>query len=238
MSQYTLLTVGNPKTAKGKELGYAVAALHLAPSSLSGHNVCPMASAGCIAACLNTAGRGGIFRQGETTNTIQQARIRRTQMLYADRARFLALLQDDIRRFAIWCKVNGFKPAIRLNCTSDLDWFGMAPDMMAAIKAMGVVCYDYTKVPNRAKRASDDYHLTFSLSETNEPAAHDWLANGGRVAVVFRTAALPATFMGYPVVDGDAHDMQFLHPANCIVGLKAKGRAKHDTSGFVRDVSI
>jgi hypothetical protein len=61
MSQYELLTVGNPKTAKGKELGYAVAVLHLAPSTLSGHNVCPMASDGCIAACLNTAGRGGII---------------------------------------------------------------------------------------------------------------------------------------------------------------------------------
>jgi hypothetical protein len=205
MSQYELLTVGNPKTAKGKELGYAVAVLHLAPSTLSGHNVCPMASDGCIAACLNTAGRGGIFRAGETTNTIQQARIRRTQLLYSDRGKFLDMLERDVIKFVAWCEREGYKPALRLNGTSDLDWNGMAPNLMARIVCMGVVRYDYTKVPNRAQRVSNDYHVTFSLSETNEPAARKWLANGGRVAVVFRTAALPTHLprRHYPVVDGD-----------------------------------
>jgi hypothetical protein len=58
---FQLLTVGNPKTAKGEGRGYFTFILHLAPASLSGWNVCPMATAGCKAACLNTAGRGGIM---------------------------------------------------------------------------------------------------------------------------------------------------------------------------------
>jgi hypothetical protein len=58
---FRLLTPGNPKTEKGRGAGYWTFILHLAPASLSGHNVCAMATAGCKAACLNTAGRGGIM---------------------------------------------------------------------------------------------------------------------------------------------------------------------------------
>jgi hypothetical protein len=35
------------------------------------------------------------------------------------------------------------------------------------------------------------------------------------------------------VIDGDANDLRFLDPTGVIVGLKAKGAAKKDTSGFV-----
>ena len=76
-----LLSVGNPKTLKGMKEGYNTYILHLAPGSLSGHNTCPKATAGCLSACLNTAGRGGMWLKGENTNTIQQARIRKTQLV-------------------------------------------------------------------------------------------------------------------------------------------------------------
>jgi hypothetical protein len=35
------------------------------------------------------------------------------------------------------------------------------------------------------------------------------------------------------VADGDAHDYRPADPTGCIVALKAKGDARHDTSGFV-----
>ena len=57
-----LLSVGNPKTLKGMAQGYNTYILHLAPFTLSGRNTCPKATAGCAAACLNTAGRGEIGR--------------------------------------------------------------------------------------------------------------------------------------------------------------------------------
>jgi len=51
------------------------------------------------------------------------------------------------------------------------------------------------------------------------------------VAVVF--SELPKTYKGREVIDGDLTDLRFLDPIGCIVGLKAKGKAKHDTTGFV-----
>ncbi len=58
------------------------------------------------------------------------------------------------------------------------------------------------------------------------------LSNGINVAVVFKDK-LPAEFLGFPVIDGDISDTRFLDSQGVIVGLKAKGKAKQDTSGFV-----
>jgi hypothetical protein len=53
------------------------------------------------------------------------------------------------------------------------------------------------------------------------------------VAVVFAGKTLPDTYLGRNVINGDEHDARFLDPVGCIVGLKAKGKAKKDMSGFV-----
>ena len=91
-----ILTVGNPKILKGMEQGYMTYILHLAPANLSGYNTCPKATVGCKFACLNTAGRGGMFKKGETTNVIQKARIRKTRMFFEVRASVMALIVADI----------------------------------------------------------------------------------------------------------------------------------------------
>ena len=77
-----VLSVGNPKLMKGEKKGYLSFVLHLAPADVSGREVCPKRTAGCTSSCLNTAGRGGIFKKGETTNVIQQARIRKTKYFF------------------------------------------------------------------------------------------------------------------------------------------------------------
>ena len=46
---------------------------------------------------------------------------------------------------------------------------------------------------------------------------------------------IPKTFKGLEVIDGDEHDMRFLDKDNVVVGLKAKGKARNDYSGFVID---
>jgi hypothetical protein len=43
-------------------------------------------------------------------------------------------------------------------------------------------------------------------------------------------------FKGLKVIDGDTHDMRFLDEPNSVVGLKAKGKARQDKSGFVINV--
>ncbi len=44
---------------------------------------------------------------------------------------------------------------------------------------------------------------------------------------------LPKIFKGMKVIDGDTTDMRFLDKTNRVVGLKAKGKARKDDSGFV-----
>src|SRR5262249_37055240 len=157
----------NPKLAKGEKRGYRTAVLHLAPHTLSGFNVCPAATAGCAAACLNTAGRGGLgldVRDPSKTNTIQQARIRRTRFYFEDRPSFVSRLELELERFIRQCKRDGFKPAVRLNGTSDLRWENVptsdAPNLMSAFPR--VPFYDYTKLANR-RNLPPNYHLTYSL---------------------------------------------------------------------------
>lgn len=236
-----LLTTGNPKVAKGLSLGYLTNILHLAPFKLSGRNVCPMATAGCAAACLNTAGRGGIIKRGETTNAIQIARIRKTDWFFNERAAFMHTLVREIRNAIKLAAKHGLTAVFRLNGTSDIRWEAVPVSVKGVtydnimLAFPDVQFYDYTKIPNRRDLPAN-YHLTFSLAESNEDNAKIALANGYNVAAVFRKN-LPATFLGKPVINGDETDLRFRDAKGVIVGLKAKGKGKKDTTGFVKDIS-
>jgi hypothetical protein len=84
-----------------------------------------------------------------------------------------------------------------------------------------------------SKTKPDNYHLTFSLSETNHDKARQALKAGFNVAVVFGHG-LPKKYCGHDVIDGTLHDLRQLDPAPVIVGLDPKGaKAKKDTTGFV-----
>ena len=116
----SLLTVGNPKLLKGAKKGYLSSVLHFAPADLSGKEVCPKRTKGCTDSCLNTAGRGGIFKKGESTNVIQQARIRKTKSFFENRQAFLNELTVEILKTKAKAEKNGLIPVFRLNGTSDL----------------------------------------------------------------------------------------------------------------------
>jgi hypothetical protein len=232
---FKLLSTANPKIQKGTKLGYLSFILHLAPSDLSGKNTCPKATAGCAAACLNTAGRGGMFKKGENTNMIQKARIRKTVQFFFDRDQFMLDLAYDIQKAVAFAKKQGLTPVIRLNGTSDLSWekyevpvfctkniFELFPD---------VQFYDYTKVLGRKVADIKNYHLTFSKADGNDADVAKAIAQGYNIAAVFDE--MPAEYMGLPVINADETDLRFLDPKGCIAGLKAKGRAKKDYSGFV-----
>jgi hypothetical protein len=228
-----LLTVnGNPKIAKGDKQGqYLTAILHLSPANLSGFEVCPKRSEGCTASCLNTAGRGGIFK------SIQDARKAKTLFFFNDRNGFLAQLKKEIAAFERKCAKLGVKPAVRLNGTSDIVW-----EQFDVIQAFpNVQFYDYTKIAARFRinwMLPKNYRLTFSLSENNQKDAEMVLENGGNVAAVFRTKEMPPAWLGARVVNGDATDLRFLDPSGVVVGLSAKGKAKKDQSGFVIDWQV
>jgi len=215
-----LLTIGNDtKTVKGEKLGVKTAILYLAPAEIAGKNICPWASKGCREACLYTAGRGSF------TN-VQQARINRTRLYHEDRDKFMDQLYGELSRFRISTERKGFKPAVRLNGTSDLDW----REVIDAFFDMQF--YDYTK--SAARILGNDlpnYWLTFSRSESNWGTCLKVLEGGKNVAAVFST--VPKEYMGYRVINGDDSDVRFRDPTPVIVGLTPKGKAKQDKSGFV-----
>ena len=228
-----LLSIGNPKILKGMKQGYMTYILHLAPADVSGYNTCPKATAGCKAACLNTAGRGGMFKKGETTNVIQQARIRKTKFFFEDRENFLATLKDDIRKAIKQAEKKGLIPVFRLNGTSDIAWekYGVIQEFP------NVQFYDYTKILGRKVNGLANYQLTFSAADGNDLDVRRAIKEGYNVATVFgikKSQPMPETYEGMPVFNGDDSDLRFLDPKGVVVGLYAKGKAKKDTSGFVK----
>ena len=226
---FKLLSTANPKIQKGTKMGYLSFILHLAPADLSGRETCPKRTVGCTAACLNTAGRGGMFKRGETTNVIQKARIRKTEYFFNDRDAFMMDLYKDIVKAKKFAERQGLIPVFRLNGTSDLSWekYTVGTTDMNLFELFNhTQFYDYTKVLGRKVSQYPNYHLTFSKADGNDSDVAEALLQGMSVVAVYD--AIPA---GVP--SADETDLRFLDPKGIMLGLKAKGRAKKDYSGFV-----
>ena len=221
------------KTTKGNKKGFLTGILYLAPHKLSGRNVCAMAEkAGCIAACLNTAGRGGF-------NSVQKARINKTNRFFDDNAAFMDDLIYSIKALERKAARENLTPLVRLNGTSDIIWENVPAaghkNIMAAFPH--IQFYDYTKIPTR-KNLPANYDLTFSYSGVksfqlaNAKAALNTALS--RIAVVFdKRDNIPANFNGRQCIDGDDSDIRHLDGRGVIVALYAKGKARRDIGGFV-----
>ena len=238
-----LLSTGNPKVLKGLGQGYNTYILHLAPAGLSGYETCAKRTFGCSAACLNTAGRGGMFKRGENTNAIQKARIRKTKMFFEDRITFINLLVKDIELGIKQSTRLNLTPVFRLNGTSDLAFEKyevvrngrLYRNIFSAFAE--VTFYDYTKILGRKIKEIPNYSLTFSAADGNDADVAKAIVQGYNIATVFgikKTLPMPETYLGLPVFNGDESDLRFLDPKGVVVGLYAKGKAKKDTTGFVK----
>jgi hypothetical protein len=223
---------GSTKVIKGNKYGFRTAILYLAPHTLSGKNLCPMAAiAKCAAPCLNKAGRG-------IMPINQIARLRKTLFLQQYPKQAIALIKHEIALFEARSHREGWTLLVRLNGTSDRRW-----ENDGIIQAFpNVQFYDYSKLANR-KNIPSNYDLTFSYSGVPAflPYVKTAMANGMRIAVVFRNRVMVdamlsnnETFLGMPIVDGDDTDIRHLDPHGVAVALYAKGAdAKRDNSGFI-----
>jgi hypothetical protein len=229
----------NAKTVKGEKYGVKTAILYLMPAKQSGVQLCAMAkTAGCEKPCLFKAGRGAM-------SNVMLSRLRKTLYFNQYRDDFMAQLSREISLEKAKAKRNGYKLIVRLNGTSDIRWENIALPLINAPTIFDlhsdIQFYDYTKLANR-KNIPANYDLTFSYSglPAYAPYVAKAVANGERVAVVFRNRAIVEqmlangeTFLGLPVVDGDDTDIRHLEPKGVIVALYAKGPARRDQSGFV-----
>lgn len=245
-----LLSTNNAKTTKGEKKGYTTYIMYLAPynQNSKGINLCSHASAGCAKACLFGSGAARFPK-------VQQGKINKTEYFLADRKTFLEQLDAEITKITAVhnamsedtiYKSNGDMLrnknfAIRLNGTSDIPFekFKIRDGKNIFQLHPTVQFYDYTKNHYRFKKEqSSNYHLTFSMSETNKDVSMDLLSKGVNVAMVFGVKSvedLPNTYNGYTVINGDESDLRFLDESNVIVGLKYKLMTGKGTKGENKD---
>ena len=227
-----ILGESSTKTIKGESIGYLTGIVYLVPDA----KLCPHAKlAGCLAACLNSAGRGAF-------NSVQAARQAKTQFFYNQQQAYMLSLAADIWSLQRRATKLGFIPLVRPNGTSDIPYeniqviegknlFQLFPD---------VQFYDYTKHPGRnlTGKTAGNYDLTYSFSGlTPKNVTIKGLTNpsNNRVAVVFaRQNDIPSTFRTWDVIDGDNTDVRHIEPKAVVVALYAKGKARHDNSGFTQ----
>jgi hypothetical protein len=232
------------------------AGVTLAPSRRSGIlNVCPHATAGCIAACV-------LWFAGRTvTATVRRAAIARTKLwaffpevFYARLGRALQALERRARKL-------GVRAFCRLNVASDIDHpLDVVTDHPA------ITFYDYSKSVERCDRYARgkmpvNYHCSYSLSEksTFEDVTR-FLNAGVNVVIVFhshyfgprhRYGVLPAAVQfcagssgiigpTIPLVDGDVHDLRVpeFDGRGVVIGLRLKGgtvaKSRALAHGFAR----
>ncbi len=206
--------------------------LYMINADISGINVCPAHSDGCKKSCLQMSGRN---IKGKN-RSIMLARLRRTLIFHMNSEYFFDLLIRDIKKMEADASFYNSTIAVRLNGTSDMDYTKHRHKGKTIFEWFPkTIFYDYTKVASRLlKEKPENYHLTFSASENNLNLCYKILRNGLNVAVVFRNE-LPETWLSHSVIDGDTHDLRFLDPSPCIIGLRAKGLARSDNTGFAVD---
>lgn len=231
MPHYKLLTAGESSPKLAKFQGLETAILYLAPHAMADGktNLCPE-SHGCRVHCLVKQGRG-------TQTGIRHARIKRTRLFLKHPDAFEHMLHYDIEHVRLRAARRGVPAVVRLNGFSDLDWRHIY------LYHPTVGFWEYTKRLDLARAflhkefPSNVLRVTYSRNEKHGDAQALELAEAGAVVtVVFRTrrhAPLPRTWHGKPVHDGDINDARWNDAPGTIVGLRAKGTAFYDRTGFV-----
>jgi hypothetical protein len=168
---------------------------------------------------------------------IHRSRITKTLEFVNDRQAYANRLTEELVLLEARAIKKCLMPVARLNGTSDVPW-----EQYINMEAFSNTrFYDYTKSELRmhqflAGTLPYNYDLTLSHHEFTTPRlVKSVTSKGGNIAVVFRRE-IPTVFRGVDVISGMEHDFRFMDKKGCVVGLIARGRAKHDESGFVIDV--
>ena len=224
---------GNTKVAKTGKKGMPFGGkVRMASLSMMPDNIlCPGSkAAGCMDDCLKEAGLASVYK---SVNIARQAR---TDYWHADKVGFLTQLTRELTNFSKLCRKQGVQGVVRLNVLSDIDFESYRiPQQFPEL-----FFYDYTKRQNRLGIVQEikNYKLIFSYSDRPQYRKQvlEALRYGVPIAVVFR-GPMPDIFLGKRVIDGDKSDLDNVFADDAIIGLTAKGPAKHNTNGFVVDTN-
>lgn len=196
--------------------------VYLAPSDLSGYNVCPN-SAACRDSCLFRSGHAMMSILAGKKSVVD-ARIRRTKLFFENRDYFMQWLISEIKIHKLKAELNGNFFAVRLNCTSDINIndFNFEGKNICEIFP-DTVFYDYTKVYSHLDNVEkySNYSMTYSYNGSNWGLCQKALDRGFNIAAVF-AKRLPRTFHGYRVINGDISDYRPADEKGVIVGLRYK----------------
>jgi len=237
-----IFSVDNPKAIKAIKKGWMNGIHYMAPYTLAGvGNLCGDASDGCKALCLGAESGAAVYYP-----SVMLSRIAKARRFMKDRKSYLRDMWRAINATMRQAEKASLKLCIRPNGSTDIAFEAIRDEsgatMMESFPAIQFT--DYTKSFKRALAHAQgkfpaNYHLTFSHSEKNESQCVEILRARGSVAVVF-AGTRPATWNGFPTIDGDEHDLRHLDGRGVVVALTPKGnKAKRDKSGFVvRDYAI
>lgn len=225
-----LVAWNNVTPKQRRALAEAVGASEAAIEEALHHSVCPMSTRGCRGGCV-TATSFNAQRPA-----CEPARLARTLFLLFCPADAFAVMGSQLEEAKM---KNGHRGARwRVNVSDDIRWERLAPGLFKLAPRR----YAYTKWSPAQRPGYEGLRLVYSASE--RLADLDIVAycqQGHTVAVVFdvvKGTALPETWHGIPVVDGDETDDLFEHPLGVIVGLRVKGtkeaQAAMVRSGFAR----
>ena len=208
-------------------------------------NVCSHSTPGCRAACLGNSGHLGI-----NGGSASRAMLARYVMLCLWPYDFWLLVDYEIGRHKQRVARCGKTLVCRINGTSDLRVEHEPRELGVPLLDLhpDVVFQDYTKRPlvsSGWRTTVPNYYLVRSVTERDGQDLFD--THDGNLVVPVnlpRGAALPATFMGRPVIDGDVHDLRCADTprgdrGNYAVLVRVKKRTdgkRPDTHGFIRDV--
>lgn len=237
--------LGGLKTSHKMELSYlngtATYCLYLAPSTLSGYNVCPC-SKYCKEFCLNGSGQNRMKTihtkklDENNLSSIDKSRVKKTKLFFEQKDFFMRWLIAEIKRAQKYAQKNNMSFSVRLNGTSDINILDFSLDNKNILEIFpNIQFYDYTKVPSRFYSLSKykNYDLTFSFNGHNWAICETLLKQGFKVAVVFN-GKLPKKYRGYNVVDGNKYDMRYIDKGGQIIGLTYHKVANNYKDGFYK----
>jgi hypothetical protein len=224
------------KIRYGESVGVLTAVMYLSPAKESGVDLCPFrGKSGCERSCIGA--HTGLLAMPSS----KLSRLWKTALVVGAPDLAHELLACEVRAHVRKAERLGLMPAVRLDGSSDL---GLGGKLAAT---WGNVCrfYDYTKSDARAFASlGSTHHVTLSFHGANLAHCAAYLRAGGTVAVVFpikKGEPLPATWHGFPVLNGDEHDARFLDSPGHVVGLSFKRASKRDkfleqaqSTGFVQ----